>query len=216
MEDGEWSNGPAHARRVPADVEALLVAGFEEHGRLLEATRHAVAEPFVRLVETCVKAVAGGHKLILFGNGGSAADAQHIAAELVGRFDFDREPVPAMALTADTSALTAIANDYGYDRVFERQLLGLGKAGDVAVGISTSGDSPNVLRALTAARDMGIAATGLTGGDGGALKDVADPVLVVPSSETPRIQEMHIVVGHLMCAAIERVLGLDRIDSLTR
>ena len=186
----------------------MLVAGFEEHGRLLEATRRAVAEPFVRLVETCVRAVADGHKIVLFGNGGSAADAQHIAAELVGRFDSDREPVPAMALTADTSALTAIANDYGYDRVFERQLLGLGRTGDVAIGISTSGDSPNVVRALTAARGMGIAATGFTGGDGGALKDVADPALVVPSSETPRIQEMHIVVGHLLCAAIERGLGL--------
>lgn len=208
MEDGHGSNRLAHPRHVPADVEALLIAGFEEHGRLLEATRRAVAEPFVRLVETCVRAVAGGHKLILFGNGGSAADAQHIAAELVGRLDSDREPVPAMALTTDTSALTAIANDYGYDRVFERQLLGLGKAGDVAVGISTSGDSPNVVRALTAARTMGIAATGLTGGNGGALKGVADPVLIVPSSATPRIQEMHIVVGHLMCAAIERSLGL--------
>ena len=186
----------------------MLTAGFEEHGRLLEATRRAVAEPFVRLVETCVKAVADGHKLILFGNGGSAADAQHIAAELVGRFDSDREPVPAMALTTDTSALTAIANDYGYDRVFERQLLGLGKAGDVAVGISTSGDSPNVVCALAAAQTVGIAATGLTGGNGGALKGVADPVLIVPSSATPRIQEMHIVVGHLMCAAIERSLGL--------
>lgn len=208
MEDGHGSNRLAHPRRAPADVEALLTAGFEEHGRLLEATRRAVAEPFVRLVETCVRAVAGGHKLILFGNGGSAADAQHIAAELVGRLDSDREPVPAMALTTDTSALTAIANDYGYDRVFERQLLGLGKAGDVAVGISTSGDSPNVVRALTAAQTMGIAATGLTGGNGGALKGVADPVLIVPSSATPRIQEMHIVVGHLMCAAIERSLGL--------
>lgn len=208
MEDGQGSSRLAHPRRVSADVEALLIAGFEEHGRLLEATRRAVAEPFVRLVETCVRAVAGGHKLILFGNGGSAADAQHIAAELVGRLDSDREPVPAMALTTDTSALTAIANDYGYDRVFERQLLGLGKAGDVAVGISTSGDSPNVVRALTAARTMGIAATGLTGGNGGALKGVAEPVLIVPSSATPRIQEMHIVVGHLMCAAIERSLGL--------
>lgn len=208
MEDGHGSNRLARPRRVPADAAALLIAGFEEHGRLLEATRRAVAEPFVRLVETCVRAVAGGHKLILFGNGGSAADAQHIAAELVGRLDSDREPVPAMALTTDTSALTAIANDYGYDRVFERQLLGLGKAGDVAIGISTSGDSPNVVRALTAARTMGIAATGLTGGSGGALKGVADPVLIVPSSATPRIQEMHIVVGHLMCAAIERSLGL--------
>ena len=208
MNDGQRSNGSAHGRRVPADVEALLVAGFEEHGRLLEATRRAVAEPFVRLVETCVRAVADGHKLVLFGNGGSAADAQHIAAELVGRFDSDRGPVPAMALTTDTSALTAIANDYGYDRVFERQLLGLGRTGDVAIGISTSGDSPNVVRALTAARGMGIAAAGFTGGDGGALKDVADPALVVPSSETPRIQEMHIVIGHLMCAAIERGLGL--------
>lgn len=208
MEIGQWFDRLAHVQNTPVNVEALLVAGFEEHGKLLEATRHAVAEPFPRLVEACVKAIAGGHKLILFGNGGSAADAQHIAAELVGRFASDRMPVPAIALTSDTAALTAIANDYGYDRVFERQLLGLGKAGDVAIGISTSGNSPNVIRALTAARTMGMTAAGLTGGDGGALKDLTDPVLVVPSSETPRVQEMHILVGHLMCAAIEQGLGL--------
>ena len=190
------------------NVTALLEAGFEEHGTVLQATRQAVAEPFTRLVEACLEAIPAGNKLILFGNGGSAADAQHIAAELVGRFDKDRKPIPAIALTTDTSALTAIANDYGYDHVFERQLLGLGTAGDIAIGISTSGNSPSVVHALKAARTMNITAAGLTGGEGGALRDVADPLLMIPSTETPRIQEMHIVLGHLLCAAIESGLDL--------
>ena len=192
----------------PVNVIALLNTGFEEHGTVLRATRQAVEEPFTRLVATCLDALRSGNKLILFGNGGSAADAQHIAAELVGRFDRDRPPVPAIALTTDTSALTAIANDYGYDQVFQRQLSAIGNSGDVAIGISTSGNSPSVIRALEAGRDKGIAATGFSGGDGGALREISDPLLIVPSTTTARIQEMHIVLGHLLCAAIEDGLGL--------
>ena len=201
-------NRLAQVQNIPVNVTSLLDAGFEEHGKLLEATRDAVIEPFTRLVDLCLQTVRNGNKIILFGNGGSAADAQHIAAELVGRFIADRKPIPAIALTTDTSALTSISNDYGFDHVFERQLAALGLPGDVAIGISTSGNSPSVVHALKMARTMNIAATGLTGGSGGALKDIADPLLRIPSSETPRIQEMHILLGHLLCAAIEQGLGL--------
>ena len=195
-------------QNTPVNVTALLDAGFEEHGKLLEATRRAVTEPFTRLVDLCLHATSNGHKIILFGNGGSAADAQHIAAELVGRFIADRQPIPAIALTTDTSVLTSISNDYGFDHVFERQLAGLGIPGDVAIGISTSGNSPSVIHGLEMASKMNIAATALTGGDGGALREIADPLLMIPSSKTARIQEMHIVLGHLLCAAIEQGLGL--------
>lgn len=192
----------------PVNVSALLDAGFEEHGHLLHTTRDAVVEPFTQLVEICLTAVSRRNKIILFGNGGSASDAQHIAAELVGRFVSDRQPVPAVSLTTDTSALTAISNDYGFDYVFERQLLGLGQTGDVAIGLSTSGNSQNVIQALRTAKSMGITSAGFTGSNGGAMKEIASPLLIVPSAETPRIQEMHIILGHLMCAAIEQGLGL--------
>ena len=195
-------------QNTPVNVTALLDAGFEEHGKLLEATRHVVTEPFTRLVDLCLRASGNGNKIILFGNGGSAADAQHIAAELVGRFIADRRPIPAIALTTDTSALTSISNDYGFDHVFERQLAGLGVPGDIAIGISTSGNSLSVVRALEMANTMNIAAAALTGGNGGALQNIADPLLKIPSSETARVQEMHIVLGHLLCAAIEQGLGL--------
>ena len=195
-------------QNTPVNVTALLDTGFEEHGKLLGATRRAVTEPFTRLVDVCLRSTRNGNKIILFGNGGSAADAQHIAAELIGRFIADRRPIPAIALTTDTSAITSISNDYGFDHVFERQLAGLGLPGDVAIGISTSGNSPSVIHALKMASKMNIAATALTGGDGGALRDIADPLLRIPSSDTARIQELHIVLGHLLCAAIEQGLGL--------
>jgi D-sedoheptulose 7-phosphate isomerase len=190
------------------DTAGLLTATFDEHGAVLDATRAAVAEPFARLLETGLASLRGGGKLLLFGNGGSAADAQHIAAELVGRFDRDRDALPAIALTTDSSALTAIANDYGYDHVFERQIRALGRAGDVAIGISTSGNSPSVVKALAAARALDILPAGLAGRDGGAMREIADPLLIVPSHTTARIQEMHILIGHLLCAGLERGLGL--------
>lgn len=201
-------NRLAQVQNTPVNVTALLDTGFEEHGKLLAATRPTVTEPFTQLVDICVRSTSNGNKIILFGNGGSAADAQHIAAELVGRFVADRRPIPAIALTTDTSALTSISNDYGFDHVFERQLAGLGTPGDVAIGISTSGNSPSVVHALEMARTMNITAAALTGGDGGALREIADPLLRIPSSETPLIQEMHILLGHLLCAAIEQGLGL--------
>ncbi|MBI1976661.1 MAG: D-sedoheptulose 7-phosphate isomerase [Candidatus Omnitrophica bacterium] len=157
----------------------------------------------VRIAQEMAGALKEGRKILLFGNGGSAADAQHIAAELVGRFMAERPSWPALALTANTSTLTAIGNDYGYEQTFSRQVEGLGKPGDVAVGISTSGKSPNVLRAIRTAKTMGLKTVALTGGHGGPLAQAADLALVVPSHNTQRIQETHITVGHILCEIIE-------------
>lgn len=158
------------------------------------------------LMASCL---AKGGKLMLCGNGGSAADCQHLAAELTGRLVRDRRPLAAMALTTDTSALTCIANDYAFDQVFARQVVALGRPGDVLLGISTSGRSENVLRAMTAAREIGMKTVGLLGRDGGLLVDTCDISIVVPSQTTARIQEMHILIGHTLCAQIEAALGLD-------
>jgi D-sedoheptulose 7-phosphate isomerase len=150
-----------------------------------------------------------GNKLLVAGNGGSAADAQHIAAEFVSRFNFDRPGLPALALTTDTSILTAVGNDYGYDQLFRRQLEANGQPGDVFLGISTSGNSPNILMALEAARLKGITTIGLTGQRGGKMRDLCDHCLCVPSDDTPRIQEAHIVIGHTLCAMVELALFED-------
>ena len=147
-----------------------------------------------------------GHRAFLFGNGGSAADAQHIAAELVGRYLGDRPGLPVVALTANTSSLTAIANDYSYDAVFARQLEALGSAGDMAIGISTSGSSRNVLLAIDAAKRKGMTSVALTGQGGGQLKDLADRCICVPSADTPRVQEVHILIGHILCEIVEAEL----------
>ena len=179
-----------------------------EHAEVLAATRDALAGPFVRLVGACAKSIRGGGKLLFFGNGGSAADSQHLATELTIRYGADRAPIAAIALTTDGSALTAGGNDLGFDQVFARQVRALGRVGDVAIGISTSGRSANVILALEAAREMGLVAAALGGGDGGALTGLADPLLVVPSTVTARIQEMHITLGQMLCAALERELGL--------
>lgn len=152
-----------------------------------------------------VKALRAGCKVLFFGNGGSAADAQHLAAEFTGRYLKERRALPALALHADTSALTAIGNDYGFDFVFARQMEGLGKKGDVAVGISTSGNSPNVLRALEVAKSKSIYTVALTGA-GGKMKEVADCAICIPSKEPPRIQECHILTGHIICEIAEGLL----------
>jgi D-sedoheptulose 7-phosphate isomerase len=179
-----------------------------EHAEVLAATRDTLAQPFVRLVGCCADSIRGGGKLLFFGNGGSAADSQHLATELTIRYGADRAPIAAIALTTDGSALTAGGNDLGFDQVFARQVRALGRAGDVAIGISTSGRSANVLRALEAAREMGLVAAALGGGDGGDLAGLADPLLVVPSTVTARIQEMHITLGQMLCGALERELDL--------
>jgi D-sedoheptulose 7-phosphate isomerase len=161
------------------------------------------------VVETAQKiasALRNGRKVLLFGNGGSAADAQHIAAEFVGRFIPDRIPLPAISLATDTSALTALGNDYGYNAVFSRQLQALGNTGDVAIGISTSGNSPSVLEALDVARAKGLFTVGFTGEGGGKMNGKADVLFCVPTRMTPRVQETHILLGHILCELIDREL----------
>lgn len=159
-----------------------------------------------KVSEVLVEALEEGNKVLLFGNGGSAADAQHIAAEFVGRFAFDRRALPALALSVNTSCVTAIGNDYGFDLVFSRQIEALGRTGDVAIGISTSGNSPNVVGAITVARKMGLRTIALTGCTGGKLKNAAAYCISVPSSETPRIQECHILIGHIISELVEQAI----------
>ncbi|RPJ35365.1 MAG: SIS domain-containing protein [Deltaproteobacteria bacterium] len=164
------------------------------------------ADLLIQVVKVLVAAFKGGHKVLLFGNGGSAADAQHLAAEFVNRFLIERPPLPAIALTTDTSILTSISNDYGYADTFAKQVKALGKEGDVAVGISTSGTAANVVKAIKVAKDMGMKTVGLTGGDGGDLAKIVDFALVVDSSATPRIQEDAITIGHVLCEMVDRML----------
>ena len=161
-------------------------------------------DKIVAVAQKCVKLYRGDKKTILAGNGGSAADAQHIAAELVGRYGFDRPSIPSLALTTDTSNLTAIGNDYGYDQVFSRQLEGMGQTGDIFIGISTSGNSVNIIKAFESAKKKGIITVALTGRDGGEMAKMADYALIVPSNATPRIQESHILIGHILCDIIEK------------
>ncbi len=177
-------------------VSELIEASISTKRSLLGSTE--VLRTVARASEELVTALRQGNKVLLFGNGGSAADAQHIAAEFVGRFAFDRPALPALALTANSSTLTAISNDYGFDRVFSRQIEAVGRPGDVAIGISTSGNSPNVLDAVLAARKNGLRTIALTGGTGGKLRDKVDYCICVPSKETPRIQECHILIGHII------------------
>jgi D-sedoheptulose 7-phosphate isomerase len=179
--------------------------------RSRDALDAAIADPaFAARVEEIVGCVAAalaeGRKLLVAGNGGSAADAQHIAGEFLSRLNYDRAPAAAIALTTDSSVLTAIGNDYGYDRVFERQVLGLGSRGDVLIAISTSGRSPNILRALAAAREKGVVTVGLTGSSGGTMREACDLCLCVPSDETPIIQQLHITAAHIICGLVEEQL----------
>jgi D-sedoheptulose 7-phosphate isomerase len=182
-------------------ADAAFAAAIALHGRM-----RLNLGPALVAAQAMSEALGAGRKLLVFGNGGSAADAQHIAAEFVGRFQLERDPLPALALSVNTSALTAIANDYGYEEVFARQLRGLGSAGDVALGISTSGRSPNVNGALSAARAMGMGTIGLTGGSGGDMRALCDHCIVVPADDTPRIQEGHILVAHVLCEIVETAL----------
>ncbi|MCE2749713.1 MAG: SIS domain-containing protein [Rhodobacter sp.] len=169
---------------------------------LLQATAQLEAD-ILRAVEAWKAALTQGRKVIFCGNGGSAADAQHLAAELMGRFLFDRDPMAAVSLTVDTSALTAIGNDYGFADVFSRQLRGIGVAGDVILGMSTSGNSENVVRAFEAAHSLGITTIGLTGAGGGKMAALSDILIAVPHRQTNHIQEAHIAIGHMICAMVE-------------
>ena len=190
------------------DLNRFFDSEFAEHREVIDKTFDAVRGDFMRLSEICIDAVRGGGKLMFCGNGGSAADAQHLATELTVRYKADRRPIAALALTTDSSALTAIGNDFGFDDLFSRQVEALARPGDVVIGISTSGNSENVIRALTAARDLGAVAAGLGGRDGGRMAGLADPLLVIPSDDTARIQEMHILLGHMLCGALEQELNL--------
>jgi len=158
------------------------------------------------VAELIIETYRNGGKVLIAGNGGSAADAQHIAAELVSRFAYDRPALPAMALTTDTSILTAISNDYGYESLFSRQLEASGRPGDVFIAISTSGNSPNIVRALERAAEIGLVSVGLTGATGGKMADLCLHCLNIPSTDTPRIQEGHITIGHILCASTEQAL----------
>ncbi|MAL79240.1 MAG: phosphoheptose isomerase [Sneathiella sp.] len=181
---------------------------LDDHREILARTQAGLAEPFQKMLRLWVAAIESGNKIMFFGNGGSAADAQHLAAELVIRFVDNRKPIAALALNTDTSALTAGANDLGYDEIFARQIDALGKSGDVAVGITTSGTSPNVVKALEMARRKGLVTTAFTGRDGGRMPELADVALIVPATSTRRIQEMHITLGHMLCGALEKSLKL--------
>lgn len=190
------------------DDEALIRQELAEHRAAFEATAAMLRGPLLETLRILERGLRRGGKLLLFGNGGSAADAQHIAAELIVRYQTNRAAISAMALTTDPSAVTACANDIGFDAIFERQIAGLGRVNDIAFGISTSGKSANVLRGLRQARVMGLQTVGLTGGEGGDMHGSCDALIVVPSTVTARIQEMHITIGHLLCKALERRLGL--------
>ncbi len=180
---------------------------LDEH-RALFSRLETLAEPITRAANLIVAALAAGHKLLLCGNGGSAADAQHMAAEFTGRFIKDRKPLAAIALSTDSSALTCIANDYSFDEVFYRQVVGLGQAGDCLLAISTSGNSKNVLRAVEAAGGLGMRTLGLLGRDGGQLAAQCEVAVIVPSASTARIQEAHIMIIHTLCGMVEESLKL--------
>jgi D-sedoheptulose 7-phosphate isomerase len=186
----------SHFRRS-ADVLAAAAA---------DPALHATVRAIAQAVECALR---GGGKLLIAGNGGSAADAQHIAGEFISRFNFDRGALAAIALTTDSSILTAIGNDYGFEQVFERQVRGLGRPGDVLMAISTSGRSPNVLAALKAARELGLVTVGLTGATGGTMRSLCDICLSAPSDETPLIQQVHIVAFHAVCGLVESAMFED-------
>ena len=183
-------------------TEDMIKNELEGHLATIKAT-FALEAGIKKACETAVATLKAGGKILLCGNGGSAADAQHIAAELTGRYKTERGALAGIALTTDTSALTAIGNDYGYEFVFSRQLEALGREGDLFIAISTSGNSGNVVKALELARKIGIKTIGLSGRTGGAMNELCELNLVVPSNDTPRIQEMHIMIGHIICQAID-------------
>ncbi len=190
------------------DLNAYLEVEMSAHADAFAATRKIIAGPFTALLGQCVKAIGNGGKIVFFGNGGSAADAQHLATELTVRYIKDRPPIAAISLATDTSSLTAIGNDFGFDDLFARQVEALVGKDDVVIAISTSGNSENIIRALHAAKTKGAVAAGLSGRDGGRMVGLAEPLITVPWHETARIQEMHILIGHLLCGALEKELGL--------
>jgi D-sedoheptulose 7-phosphate isomerase len=189
-------------------MKNYIAAQIEEAQRVMSAMMEDIAlqSSVEAAAQACIASLKQGGKILLAGNGGSAADAQHIAGEFVSRFAFDRPGLPAIALTTDTSILTAIGNDYGYEKLFTRQIQALGNKGDVFIGYSTSGKSPNILNALQEARAKGLVCIGLMGNRGGPMRDFCDYSLEVPSSDTPKIQEGHLVLGHILCGLVENAM----------
>lgn len=183
-----------------------IIRIFEESARVKTAFAHENADAIAAAARTIAAALRDGKKVLLFGNGGSATDASHIAAEFVNRFLLDRPPLPAIALNTDPAVLTSISNDFGYDQIFVKQLTALGRPGDIAIGISTSGNSPNVILAINAAKQIGLRTMVLTGGTGGKLAALADQTFIVPSKYTPHIQETHITLGHILCQLVDEEL----------
>lgn len=184
-------------------AQMLVETGLKEAARLQSEMAHGQTGLIVRAAELVSAAINTGKKVIWFGNGGSATQAQHMAAEFVGRFQKERRALPAISLTENMASVTAIANDYAYEQIFSRQLQGLAQVGDIVIGLSTSGNSPNVLEALRAARTMKLTTIGLTGSSGGQMGGLCDLCIRVPSTSTARIQELHLTIGHLLCALIE-------------
>jgi len=190
------------------NVSPFWHSEFDEHQKTLTETREKLQAPFNDLMKAAVECIRSGGKILLFGNGGSAADAQHLATELTVRYKTDRAPIAAIALTTDTSALTAIGNDFGFEHLFARQVDALGRKGDLAICISTSGNSQNVINAIASCRKLDIKVVGLTGRTGGKMAGLCDILLNVPSATTARIQEMHIMLGQMLCGGLELSLGL--------
>src|SRR5271157_3805745 len=190
-------------------LQSNIERSVQVHSRLIPTC----LGPITTAAEALIACYRNGGKALFFGNGGSAADAQHLAAEFLGRYLREREPLPALALHANSSAVTAIANDYGYDLVYARQLKALATRGDVAIAISTSGNSLNVVEALRCARQMGLFTVALTGATGGRLRGLVDVLIAVPSEETPRIQECHILIGHALCDAVEQAMMADHLSA---
>lgn len=184
-------------------MKTMIAQEMADHQAVLEATLQTLPNAIEEAATLMVEALKQGNKVLFFGNGGSAADAQHWAAELSGRYKIERGGLAGIALTTDTSALTAIGNDYGFEVIFSRQVEALGRAGDVLVGISTSGNSPNVLRAFEKGKSLGCKSIGFSGRDGGKMAALCDVNLIVPSNNTPRIQEMHALIGHILCQAVD-------------
>lgn len=187
-------------------MEEDIRSQLKTHNEVIAEIGRTLPRAIASVAETISRALAAGKKLLVMGNGGSAADAQHIAAEIVGRFRLERRGLPAIALTTDTSIITAIGNDYGFDMIFRRQVEALAEEGDVVMGISTSGSSPNVVQALLLAGEMGCRTIGLLGKDGGSIKDCVETAVIVPGEETPRIQEGHITIIHIICDLVEKGL----------
>ena len=177
---------------------------LQAHHSVIARIQHDMPQQIADVVELMINCFKNGKKLLVMGNGGSAADSQHFAAEIVGRFKLERAALPAIALSTDTSILTAIGNDYGFDTIFSRQIEALAEKGDVVIGLSTSGNSPNVLKALELARERGCLTIGLLGKDGGSIKTVCDLALIVPTNDTPRVQEGHITIIHIICDLVEK------------